>query len=131
MRGYLSGVSSIFYLKGEKKKRTMIELEPIIDEDPLKPCFCVKCGKEFYPTSEHRYKDYAGRYCSWTCFNHRKDGRKYKYQAVECLYADGTPVRTFQSATKAAEWIGGEPTRIKEACNNNTFYKNYYWRVKV
>lgn len=35
---------------------------------------CKKCGKEFIPAPFHIYKD-GGKYyyCSWTCFNHRKD----------------------------------------------------------
>lgn len=37
---------------------------------------CKKCGKKFIPAPMHRFR--AGPndswwYCSWTCYNHRKD----------------------------------------------------------
>lgn len=34
---------------------------------------CKKCGKEFIPAPLHIYKDGRKIYCSWTCYNHRKD----------------------------------------------------------
>ena len=34
---------------------------------------CPKCGKIFCPAPYHAYKDNGKLYCSWTCFNHRKD----------------------------------------------------------
>lgn len=36
---------------------------------------CAKCGKEFYPAPQHVYREasYGKWYCSWTCYNHRKD----------------------------------------------------------
>lgn len=34
---------------------------------------CAKCGKTFCPAPYHVYKDGRKLYCSWTCFNHRKD----------------------------------------------------------
>lgn len=35
---------------------------------------CKKCGKIFVPAPLHRYRDErSGYYCSWTCYNHRKD----------------------------------------------------------
>lgn len=100
--------------------------------DGLFPYYCAKCGKEFYPTPMHRYKDgRRRRYCCWTCFNHRNDGRKTHWTPVECLYPSGELVKTFQSATKAAEWLGGNPSLIKEACMKDTEYKGYLWRFKV
>jgi hypothetical protein len=92
---------------------------------------CKKCGKEFYPTPYHVYKDSKGKYCCWTCFNHRKDGKTPQYQQIECLYSDGTVVKTFQSPTKASEWVGGIPRIIKRSCEEHTEYKGYYWRFKV
>jgi hypothetical protein len=34
---------------------------------------CKKCGKNFIVAVEHRYKEGGKYYCSWTCYNHRKD----------------------------------------------------------
>ena len=34
---------------------------------------CRKCGKKFIAAPLHIYRDQAKWYCSWTCFNHRKD----------------------------------------------------------
>ena len=37
---------------------------------------CRKCGKKFVPAPMHIYKegrDHTKWYCSWTCYNHRKD----------------------------------------------------------
>lgn len=34
---------------------------------------CKKCGKEFAPTAQYRFKDGAKFYCKWTCYNHRND----------------------------------------------------------
>lgn len=102
---------------------------PIFDEEPnVFGCNCLRCGKEFFPTPMHVYKDHRGRYCSWTCFNHRNDGRKSRWQQVECLYDDGALMRTFQSATKAAEWIGTSAHIIKRAIENDEIYNGYKWR---
>ncbi len=92
---------------------------------------CVRCNKIFFPTPEHIYKDYRGRYCSWTCFNHRNDGKVPRYKQVECLYP-GTDevVKTFQSATKAAEWVGTCVQLIDKSCREGTERKGYLWRYK-
>lgn len=34
---------------------------------------CKRCGKEFLPAPLHVYKDGSKYYCTWTCYNHRKD----------------------------------------------------------
>lgn len=38
--------------------------------DPKK---CPKCGKRFISAPYHVFKEDGKYYCSWTCFNHRKD----------------------------------------------------------
>jgi len=42
----------------------------------LKEYNCGKCGKTFIPPYNHVFKE-KGRtlkvYCSWSCWNHRKD----------------------------------------------------------
>lgn len=45
---------------------------------------CRKCGKEFIPAPFHVYKDGSKYYCTWTCYNHRKD----KSDKEETAYED-------------------------------------------
>lgn len=46
-----------------------------LDRYTLREKRCYLCGKAFIPTFEYVYHDKKqGKwYCSWTCFNHRKD----------------------------------------------------------
>ena len=42
--------------------------------NPLKEYKCAKCGKTFIPPYNHVFQEGRRKwYCSWTCFNHRKD----------------------------------------------------------
>lgn len=110
---------------------TKNEVEPI--DDGLLGYSCIACGKEFFPTPVHKYRDAKGKYCCWTCFNHRNDGKTSRWQAVECLYMDGTYVRTFRSINQAAEWIGSasnDAARLRDAIINDKPYKGYLWRFK-
>lgn len=92
---------------------------------------CARCGKIFIPTPMWIYKDGSRGFCSWTCYNHRNDGRKTRWQPVECLRSDGTVVSTFQSRAKAAEWMGRIDTKkLKDAIINGTEYRGYFWRYK-
>ena len=36
---------------------------------------CKKCGREIFPTAYWTYKKAGKYYCSWKCFNHRKDNK--------------------------------------------------------
>lgn len=92
---------------------------------------CARCGKIYIPTPEWVYKDSRGRgYCGWPCYNHRNDGKKPPYRAVECVFSDGTVASSFQSPTKAAEWVGTSPTRIIKAIDSGTKVNGYLWRYK-
>lgn len=95
---------------------------------------CPKCGKTFFPAPYHVYTDSRKRrYCCWTCFNHRNDGKikNPRWKAVEALYPDGTLYMEFQSVTKATEWVGGKyPAGIKQAIKDGTTYQGYLWRYK-
>lgn len=31
---------------------------------------CPECGKEFYPATEHIFKDGSKVFCKWSCYNH-------------------------------------------------------------
>lgn len=91
---------------------------------------CSRCGKIYIPTPEWLYRDNGRGYCSWTCYNHRNDGKKCRYKAVEYLLPDGTVLHSFQSASKAAEWFGTSPFRIINAIDKGTQFKGYLWRYK-
>lgn len=87
---------------------------------------CPRCGKRFIRAPLHIYKDEKGFYCSWTCYNHKKD----RGRVVEQYTKYGEIKRTFTSATNAAETIGGTAEGIRIACRKCTFYKGYLWRYK-
>lgn len=107
------------------------ELEnPSLEAFGLTESYCVRCGKAFFPAPMHVFKDNKGRYCGWTCFNHRNDDKAPRYQPVECLCLDGTVIITYQSATKAAESVGSAAYLIKRAIDNGTPWKGYLWRYK-
>ncbi len=97
----------------------------------LEPHYCKGCGKEFYPTPMHRYRDYTGVYCGWTCFNHRKDKKKPRpTKQVELHTVNGDFVSSFASATEAAQRIGGLPDAIRDACRTGETYKGYKWNYR-
>ena len=102
-------------------------------EDELHTSFigkiCPKCGKEFYPVPEHVYKDRRISYCSWTCFIHRDEiPKKVRWKPVMQLTLDGEPIREFQSANQAAEWVGTSVAYIKHAIKHSEQCKGYLWR---
>lgn len=101
---------------------------------------CVKCGKEFFPTPMHVFRDWRGHYCCWTCYNHRNDGREKaepKTKQVEQWSLDGELIKIFRSPAEAAEAIGVNYTTMTKACNNarsesSLLYpcKGYMWRYR-
>ena len=99
------------------------------DDGFLEPYFCKKCGKEFYPTPDHVYKDYTGTYCCWTCFNyHRKtENKKFHRKKIEIL-TGGEVVDTYPSAQYAAKVFRVEPDMIQKACREERYFKGYHWR---
>ena len=42
----------------------------------LRTARCGKCGKEFVPAPYHVFKTHRRYYCTWSCYNHRKDKTK-------------------------------------------------------
>ena len=96
----------------------------------MKELFCPKCGRNFFPAPQHIFRDERGCYCSWTCYNHRKDERVRKARFIEQLDANNHLIRSFHSATQAAEYIGGTADNIRSACRNSTLYKGYLWRYQ-
>lgn len=93
---------------------------------------CPVCGKEFFPFPEHAYKAGGKRYCSWTCLNHRNDGKAgRRYKAVEQYTLDGVFVKKFESANKAAEIMGCCPETIREVCRGKEKKAlGFVWKYK-
>ena len=94
---------------------------------------CAKCGKEFFATPMHVYKDRHNHkwYCSWTCFNRRKKKKSNELlgvKQVEQLTLDGKSVKIFRSATNAHESTGFKLENIQKACKEQTPYNGYLWR---
>ena len=97
----------------------------------IKEVLCRKCGKNFVPAPLHIYRDEKGTYCSWTCYNHRNDGKKpTKFKKVEQCSTDGTLIRIFTSATDAAEFTGLCIKKIQRACREKSVYSGFLWRYK-
>ena len=97
----------------------------------IKEVLCSKCGKNFVPAPQHIYRDEKGCYCSWTCYNHRKDGRKpLKFKKVNLYSQSGTLIKTFTSATDAAEFTGLSIKNIQRACREKSVYSGYFWRYE-
>lgn len=95
---------------------------------------CPKCGKIFYPAPQHVFVDNGRAYCSWTCFNHRKDDKKRKSTVwstqVERLTLEGKLLDVFPNPEFAAGHVGGTPLGIVKACRGGTKYKKYLWRLR-
>lgn len=91
---------------------------------------CKKCGKIFFPTPLHVYKNQMGIYCSWTCFNHSRVESKVHYRHVEQYTREGEYVTTFLSAAVAADFMGCPTNGIRTACKKNKIYKGYLWRYE-
>lgn len=97
----------------------------------LEGSYCKKCGKEFFPTSMHAYKDRSGYYCSWTCFSHRESKKKGIYAfKIECYDLNGNFIDIYDSAEIAAEIHDASGRDIQKACRNGTPYKDHLWRYK-
>lgn len=97
--------------------------------------YCKKCGKEFFPTPDHVYKDSHGKYCSWTCFNHRNEGPEFKQ--VEMYDDRGVLIKIFDNAEDAANYVGGTVGGMRWACtrarsspNKMYKYKKHLWKYK-
>lgn len=94
---------------------------------------CKKCGKVFCPAPQHIFVDEKGMYCSWTCFNHRKDekpntGRSVK--KVELYSLGGCLLKAFTSATDAAKKTGYLANGIRDACREQKPYMGFIWKYR-
>lgn len=95
----------------------------------LEGSYCKTCGKEFFPTPLHVYKDTRGVYCCWTCYNHRASKKKgiYAYR-VERYDLEGNFLDIYDSADIAAEAFGIIGRYIQKACREGTPYGGYLWK---
>lgn len=97
----------------------------------IEEVICPKCRKLFCPAPQHIYKDSKGRYCSWTCFNHRKDGKKpSSWKPVIMSDESGKVIREYTSATNASQQTGYNLKCIQKACRENGKYNGYIWKYK-
>lgn len=96
---------------------------------------CVRCGKNFIAAPLHIYKDDKGLYCSWTCYNHRRDVAKQprkKFKPVEQYSSDGKKlIRIYASAIDAVEYTGFTLNCIREACRSGKPYNGYMWKYQI
>lgn len=96
----------------------------------LNEIICPQCGKRFIPAAQHIYRDRGRTFCSWTCYNHRKDSQGSTAKEVEQYTVAGELIETFSNPAEAAEEINGTADGIRTACRKNSFYKGYVWRYK-
>jgi hypothetical protein len=102
------------------------------DEEELTPSYCPLCRKEFYPTPSWVYKIRRRFYCSYHCYRKATGAmeKKYKYKAVEQYTLDNVYIRTFRTASQAAEYIGSSVNGLADACRKKEKFKGYLWRYK-
>lgn len=100
----------------------------------LEPSFCKECGKEFYPTPMHVYKDERGIFCSWTCYrkeyHEKQELKKRTSRQIEKYTLDNVYIKTYKDAVDAAIDICGQEQRVRKACREGIIYKNHLWRYK-
>lgn len=96
---------------------------------------CAICGKIFYPTELHVYKDHHGLYCSWTCYRKRdqikgpaKIRMRQRYKKIDQYTLDGEYVDTHVNAEYAAYAVDGVVGSLRAAITNERPYKGYVWK---
>ena len=92
---------------------------------------CKKCGKHFIPAPYHAYQVNNDLYCSWTCYNHRNDGkRKRNLKTVGQYTADGELIKVFPSAKEAAEALDCSYHTITCACRKGIQALGFLWKYE-
>lgn len=95
----------------------------------IRECECPKCGKIFCPAPLHVFVDGEKVYCSWHCFNHRRDGKR-KARRILMFSKDGTFLKIFDNSRKAAVFMDSTTRYIQEACRTGKPYKGYLWKYE-
>lgn len=94
----------------------------------IREVVCAKCKKIFCPAALHVFVEYEKFYCSWTCFNHRNDGKGKR--RVLMLSEDGEILKVFDNTTKAAIHMDTQAKYIQKACREQARFKGYLWRYQ-
>lgn len=96
----------------------------------LEPSYCKHCGKEFYPTPDHVYKDDDGIYCGWNCLTQHRNSNKAHCKQVQLMDPNdpGTPLYTYKNARYAASVFRGSEVDIRRACKTGERCYGYHWR---
>lgn len=86
----------------------------------------------FLPAPYHAYRENTEVYCSWTCYNHRNDGKKRKtnQKLVGQYTTDGELIKVFPSAKEAAEALGCSYQAITTACRANGKASGFLWKYE-
>lgn len=79
---------------------------------------CPICGKHFFPTPEHVYKNGKKVFCSYTCFLKGKTQAGAFSKKVSQYALDGTLIKTFDSAVLASTKTGIHLNSIRLCCRN-------------
>lgn len=95
---------------------------------------CSKCGKKFIPAPQHIYVDGRKIYCSWHCYNHRKDvaiDQRKKIKKVELYSPSGCLLKVFKSTKAAADETGFNLRMIGNACRGDRkTYMGFIWKYR-
>lgn len=94
---------------------------------------CGRCGKVFIPTYDYAYKDGKRMYCSWTCYNHRNDGKPKRIRSVRAVgryTLDGEKIADYPSALNASMETGFDACKIRDACCRGKSYNGYLWKYE-
>lgn len=100
---------------------------------------CKRCGKTFITTYNWAYKECGKYYCSFPCYNHRKDTQPQdevtkplrKNKPVEQYSKGGDLIAVYPSAKLAAEALNIEADGIREACRGEKkLYKGFLWQYQ-
>ena len=90
---------------------------------------CPKCGKTHIPAPQHIYRDRFGYYCSWTCYNHRRDHvKKTRSRQVEQCTKSGERITVYKSSKEAADAVFCSDSAIRQACKGALIFHGYVWR---
>lgn len=90
---------------------------------------CRYCGKKFFPAPQHALKDKYGLYCKPTCYLHGANLTKSNSKVV-LMYRGDELLEKFKTSKDAAQFVGGEPKLVRDACRQGTKYKGYTWKYE-
>lgn len=103
-----------------------------LEKTNIQEARCAKCGKNFVVAPEHIFIAGRKRYCKWSCWNHRNDGKVKKTgRAVEQYTTDGILIAVYSSAKEAANALHCDEEGIRAACNGkHQSSAGYAWKYR-